>query len=137
MAENPRITTLLRAFTILEAFVLGVVGFSLLVLPDWSHDVWAWELTPFNTRFLAAIYLASFVAVASLAVIARWAPGRIVTPMILLFTSAVIFVSLTDTGLFETDRFAAWAWWILYIVLPVNSAYFLLEVPRHAACAGA
>ncbi len=125
MADNPPITTLLRAFTILEAFVLAVVGFSLFVFPDWTHDVWAWELTPFNTRFLAAIYLASFVSVGSLAVIARWAPGRVVTPMILLFTTLVLFVSLTDTGRFETDRLATAGWWILYIVLPLNSAYFL------------
>ncbi|MGI8606543.1 MAG: hypothetical protein ACR2L0_05225 [Gaiellaceae bacterium] len=126
---NPRITLLLRAFTIVETIVLAVAGLSLLFLPGWTHRVWPWELTPFNTRFLGCIYLASLVSVASLVVFAHWAPARLVAPMIFAFTTTVLIVSILYTSRFE-DRLSTIGWWIIFIITPLKSAYFLWRYRR-------
>lgn len=126
---NPGITLLLRLFTVVEMIVLAVAGFSLLFLPGWAHRVWPWELTPFNTRFLGCIYLASLVSIASLVVIARWAPARLVAPMILAFTTTILVVSIVNTGRFE-DRLSTIGWWIIFIITPLMSAYFLWRYRR-------
>ena len=127
--ENPAIPQLLRAKTVVEMIVLVVAGFSLYLLPGWTRDVWPWEITPFNTRFLGSIYLASLVSVASLALIARRAPARLVAPMILGFTTIILVVSIAYTDRFE-DRFSTIAWWIIFVVTPLGSAYFVWRYHR-------
>lgn len=58
--------------------MLAGAGSVLFFAPTLGHDVWGWELTPFNTRFLGAVYLASLVGVAAVIVVRRWAPARLV-----------------------------------------------------------
>lgn len=121
--DNSAIPWLLRATTVVEMIVLVVAGLSLYLLPGWTRDVWPWEITPFNTRFLGSIYLASLVSVASLTLVARRAPVRLVVPMIVAFTTVILVVSIVYTDRFE-DRFSTIAWWIIFIVTPPGSAYF-------------
>ncbi len=123
--NNPSITPLLRVLTLVEVLVLAGAGGNLFFLPDLAAQLWPWQLTPFNTRFLGAIYLASLVAVVMMLLVARWAPARGVLPALFTFTALVLGVSLISIGRFEFQKPATWVWFALYIILPINSAYHL------------
>src|SRR5689334_1775020 len=91
---NPPINRLLRAVTAVEALVLLVAGGGLFLLPAVLRPLWPWTLPPFNAAYLGAVYLASLTAAALVVWSGRWSPARVVVPMILLFTAAVLAVSL-------------------------------------------
>jgi hypothetical protein len=118
---NPRVTTLLLAVTGIETLVLFGAGVGLVVQPTVISSIWPWPLTPFNAAFLGAVYSASLVSAAALTVIGRWSPARIVLPMILVFTTIVLFVSLAHLGRFSPG-WPAWLWFFLYLALPINAA---------------
>jgi hypothetical protein len=105
--------------------VIAGAGVVLFFAPTTGHDIWGWELTPFNTRFLGAIYLAALVDFVVLAAVRRWAIARLVMPMDLLFMSVILIVSLHYTGRFIWDRPVTWAWFTIFGFVPVYSAYFL------------
>jgi hypothetical protein len=105
--------------------VIAGAGVVLFFAPITGHDIWGWELTPFNTRFLGAIYLAALVDFVALAAMRRWAIARLVMPMDLLFMSVILIVSLHYTGRFLWDRPVTWAWFAIFGFVPVYSAYFL------------
>ena len=125
MSQNRVIPALLLGVSFAEAVVLAGVGVILFLAPSFAHRHWPWELTPFNTRFLGAVYLASLAAVAVLVAVARWSAARLVLPMVLAFTALVLVVSLAYAARFHWGRPGTWAWFFLYIALPLNSAYFL------------
>jgi len=129
-APTPRIGAVERAFVGAEALLLAVVGGLLFLAADWTQHVWPWELTPFNARFFGAFYLASLVAVGVLAVLGR--PARLVRPLIALFTTVILVGSLVSTGTFDTDRPATLAWAVIFVAVPLSSAYFLLTAGREA-----
>lgn len=123
--ENPPISPLLRILTIIEVIVLAIAGIGLFFLYDFTNTQWAWALTPFNSGFLGAIYLASMVAVGLLLLIPRWSAARMLLPMIFIFTLVVLITSLLHTERFLFPRVTTWIWFILYIILPLNCAYHL------------
>jgi hypothetical protein len=122
---NPPIGRLLRLVTAFEVSVLLVAGGGLFFLPNLISPLWPWPLTPFNTRFLGAIYLASMVAAALLVYSGRWSPARLVTPMIFLFTLIVLFVSLLYLEQFNRASPSTWLWLLLYVGIPLNAGYHL------------
>lgn len=123
-AEN-QITPLLRWVTAIEVGVLIVSGGGLFFLPSVFTEIWTWDLLPFNTRFLGAVYTASLIAAALLVIKGTWSPARIVVPMIFVFTIIVLMVSLLYIDRFELSKFSVWGWFILYIGIPINAAYHL------------
>jgi hypothetical protein len=124
-STNQSISTLLRAFTWVEVLVLLVAGGGLFFLPDLARAQWPWVIAPFNARFVGAVYLGSFVSATFMAFRGRWAPGRIVLPMIFIFTTIVLGVSLFNLDKFDFQKWQPWVWFILYTALPINSAYHL------------
>jgi hypothetical protein len=122
---NPRIalTVLLPAF--LQGAVIAGAGVVLFFAPTTGHDIWGWELTPFNTRFLGAIYLAALVPFSALAAVRRWIPARLVMPMDLLFMSVVLVVSVAYVDRFDWERPVTWAWFFIFVSVPVYAAAFL------------
>lgn len=122
---NPPITSLLRRFTKVEFVVLAVAGGSLFFIPDIARLIWPWALTPFNMRFLGAIYLASLVGVAMLLRVGRWEPARLVAPQIFTFTVVVLIVSWMNLGRFGPTSLITVAWFVLYTALPINAAYYV------------
>ncbi len=118
---DPRVTTLMLAVTGIEALVLFGAGVGLVVQPAVIGAIWPWPLTPFNAAFLGAVYSASLVSAAALTVVGRWSPARIVVPMILVFTTIVLVVSLAHPGRFDAG-WATWLWFFLYLALPINAA---------------
>lgn len=122
---NPPVTALLRWVTTFEAAVVLVSGLGLFFLPALIGPVWPWALTPFNAGFLGAIYLGSVVAACILAGTPRWSPARVVVPMILTFTAIVLVVSLLYLDRLILNSPSTWLWFILYIGIPLNSAYHI------------
>ncbi|MBT3321856.1 MAG: hypothetical protein HN392_06185 [Anaerolineae bacterium] len=123
--NNPNITPFLRYFTLVEAFVLVVVGFGLFLFPAIFRPLWPWEIAPFNTRFLGAIYLGAMFPIGFMYLSGRWSPTRPVLRSIFTFTFVVLLVSLFTINLFDFKSWAAWAWFILYFSLPASAGYHL------------
>ena len=123
--DNPTLSPLLRGMTILEALVVIGAGVMLFFLPTLAKMLWPWEITPFNTRFIGAIYIAALTLIIPLARSTRWSPARLILPMIFVFTAWVFIVSLLYLPRFDFGKPGTWAWFILYGILPLNAAYHL------------
>ena len=122
---NPPLPTLFRVITSVEWLVLGVTGFGLFLLPSVAIAQWPWQVTPFNTFFLAAVYISSFAAITVLLWAGHWAPARLVLWMLVSFTTLVLIISVVYLDRFDFHKWATWAWFFLYIVIPLNSVYNL------------
>ncbi|HEX5780097.1 MAG TPA: DUF4383 domain-containing protein [Xanthobacteraceae bacterium] len=123
--NNPRVTELLLAVTGIEVLVLLGAGGGLLLVPADMAAIWPWKLTPFNAGFLGAIYLASAAPTISLVLIGRWAPARVVVPMIFLFSAVVLAVSLVYLDRFIPGNPSTWLWFLLYVGIPLNAAWHI------------
>lgn len=123
--DNPSITPFLRNFTLIETLVLVVAGFGLFLLPEIFRPQWPWEIAPFNTRFLGAIYLGAMIPVGYMYRSGRWSPTRPVLRAIFTFTFIVLVVSLFYGSQFDFKSWAVWAWFALYISLPLSAGYHL------------
>lgn len=124
LTTNPSLSPLVRIFTTVVALVL-IIGSSLFFVPELIGPRWPWRLSPFNTRFLGAFYLAEMVGVVLLAVINRWSPGRLSLPLALVFTAVASIASVLHFDQFDPHRRATWGWFILYVGSAVISAYFV------------
>lgn len=121
---DPCLSPLVRLFAIVVALVL-TIGIGLFFVPELISPRWPWQLSPFNTRFLGAFYLAEMMGVLMLVVINRWAPGRLALPLALIFATVVSVASIAHLDQFDPHRRATWGWFILYIGAAVISAYFV------------
>ena len=107
--DNPTISSLLRTLTLLEALVLAGAGGGLFFLPESIAALWPWPLSPFNARFLGAIYLSALAAIGLMFAAGRWSPARAVLPTIFIFTAIVLAVSLARLGRLDLHAPGAWA----------------------------
>jgi hypothetical protein len=107
-----------------------VAGGGLFFAPAALRELWPWALTPFNAAFLGAVYLASLAAAGLLVASGRWSRGRVVVPMILLFTAVVLVVSLAYLDRFGRSGPPAVLWFVLYAGIPANAAYHLWRARR-------
>jgi hypothetical protein len=123
--ENPKITPFLRTFTLVEALVLIAAGFGLFFFPEITRSIWPWQLAPFNTRFLGAVYLGAMVPVGLMYLSGRWSPTRPVLRAIFTFTFIVLVVSLFHINQFDFKSPAVWGWFALYVSLPISAGYHL------------
>jgi hypothetical protein len=124
-AENRKITPFLRAFTSLEALVLLSATIALFIFPDFTRANWPWNIAPFNTRFLGAIYFGALFPVAMMAYYGRWSPARPALRGITTFTFIVLVVSVFYSGEFSLSSFVSWGWFFLYLTLPISGFYHL------------
>ena len=122
---NPRIAVALLLPAFVQGAVIAGAGVVLFFAPTTGHDIWGWELTPFNTRFLGAIYLAALVDFVALAVVRRWIPARLVIPMDFLFMSVILVVSVAYVGRFDWEQPVTWAWFFIFVSVPIYAAAFL------------
>ena len=126
---NPPLSPLVRLFAIMVTLIL-ITGSSLFLAPNLVGPLWPWELSPFNARFLAAFYLAEMVAIVMLITVNYWAPGRLILPLSLLFTTIVSIASVLHLDQFNRPPRATWAWFIVYVGSVVISAYFVWRYRR-------
>lgn len=126
MAEqNPRVSVLLRGVSLVELGVLGLSGAGLFVFPQVFRPLWPWDIAPFNAAFVGAIYLASVPAIAAMGLHGGWSPSRVVVAMLLAFTGIGLAASLLNFGQFHFGRWTTWVWFLIFTVLPLNSAFHL------------
>ena len=123
--DNPSITPFLRAFTLVETLVLVGAGFGLFLFPEIFRAIWPWQIAPFNTRFLGAIYLGAMIPIGYMYYSGRWSPTRPVLRAIFTFTFLVLVVSLFYGSQFDFKSWAVWAWFALYVALPLSAGYHL------------
>ena len=123
--RNPEIAHLLFWVTSVEAFVLLIAGSGLLFARHIITPEWPWDLSPFNALLLGSIYSASLLATAMTVFVRRWAPARIVMPMIFEFTAVVLVVSLVYLDRFDGGKYGTWLWFFLYVVIPLNAIYHI------------
>jgi hypothetical protein len=129
-AVNERIPVALLAIAVVHALVIAGAGIVLFFAPTTSNDIWGFELTPFNTRFLGEIYLAALAPYIVLLVVRRWIPARIVMVMAFPFALTVLVVSIAYADRFLWGRPVAWGWFGVYASISVYAGYFLFRFGR-------
>jgi hypothetical protein len=122
---NPPLPPLLRGVAWFQAVVLLAAGGGLFFQSDTVAALWPWPLTPYDARFLGAVFLAALAALGTLLVYPRWAPARLLLPMSFVFTALVLLVSLIDRQRFQFERWPAYAWYVVYLALAVLAVYCL------------
>lgn len=123
--NNQKIPPFLRFVTWVECVVVFSTAAVLFFLPALGKELWAWGPPPFNSRYIGAIYFAALAPLIMFAITGRWAPGRVVLWMIFIFTTAIMLAMLIHTYNFEWTRWSTYAFWFLYLFLPLNSAIHL------------
>lgn len=118
--DNPSISPLLWWVTAVESVVLLVAGVGVLLVPSIAGPQWPWDLTPFNALLLGAIYSASLMATLFTVYVGRWAPARLVVPMIFFFTLVILVVSVLYLDRFDSG-WNTWLWFVLYVGIPANA----------------
>ena len=126
-ANNPPISSYLRLVTGIECFVVLVAAAGLFFLPELSAKLWAWEIPPFNSRFVGAVYFSAVLPLIVFWQSARWTPGRLVLWMIFVFTGLIMATMIIHWDSFIWSRVSSYGFWFLYIFLPINSAIFLYK----------
>jgi hypothetical protein len=149
---NVRLTTLgMRRMLLAASVLVFIVGIQLFILGEMTDTLFAWTIkNPLTAAFLGAAYWASF-AMEFLASRRRvWAYARIAIPAVLIFTGLTLVVTLLHLGQFHLaspnliTRGAAWAWLIVYAVVPPLMAVLLImqlrapggDPPRQSALPG-
>jgi len=128
-STNPPMPALYRLVFLVVALVV-FAGAGLFFVPDLVIARWPWSLTPFNTRFLGAVYLSELLAVVVAVVVSRWAPGRLLLPQAVAFTAVVTVTSLVNLNRFDPQRPVTWLWFVLYTVPLAILAYYLWRYRR-------
>lgn len=112
---NLPLSPVVRGLLAVVVLVLLTGGIGLFFgVPEFARDRWPWQLTPFNMRFLGAIYLAELMGAGMLLIVSRWSPARLSLTLAFLFTFLITVISLLHTDRFDFDRRGPWLWLILY-----------------------
>lgn len=116
---------LLMTLVFVSIALLFLVGGGLFFFPDLFGNRWLWRLTPFNQRFLGAIYLTSLVSLLTLVWARRETLTRLIVPMMWVFTTVVLLVSCLHLEQFSANRRATDIWFWLYLIDCVGASYYL------------
>jgi hypothetical protein len=115
----------MRRMLLVASILVFVVGIQLFILTEYTDRFFAWTIqNPLSAAFLGAAYWASF-AMEFLASRRRvWAYTRIAVPAVLIFTTLTLVVTLLHLVQFHLNdpnlitRGAAWAWLMVYVIVP-------------------
>ncbi len=124
--NNPRIPSFLRFVLAVECSAVLAAALLLFFFPKLAAELWAWEIPPFNARFVGAIYFAAYIPLLIFWFNPRWTPGRLILWNIFVFTTLIMVVMFLHVNAFAWNRYATYfIFFPLYIFLPINSAVFL------------
>lgn len=110
---NPPLSPWVKVFTGAALIVL-IAGPLLVFAPHVIVPGWPWTITPFNARFLGAVYCAELCALAVLFLDNRWSPGRASFVVAFVFTFVVTIASLIHQPSFVGMRRVI-LWFVLYV----------------------
>ena len=110
---------------LISSVLLLLVGGSLFFFPEVARPRWVWTLTPFNTRFLGAIYLTALVGFSLLLLTRKAIPARLIVLMTWVFTTVVLIVSCLQIDQFDVTRRTTHIWFWLYAADCLGSSYYL------------
>jgi hypothetical protein len=127
-ALNSHLSPWVKVFTGAALIVL-IAGPLLLFAPQIIVPRWPWAITPFNARFLGAVYCAELGALALLFLHNRWSPGRASFVVAFVFTFVVTIASLIHLATFVGTRRVA-LWFVLYVGYAALSGGALLLYRR-------
>lgn len=122
---NPSLPAQFMAMIVISWVLLLFVGGSLFFFPSFARAHWMWPLTPFNTNFLGAVYLSAWVPLTVVLWIRRWAPARLILPMLWVVTTFILIVSFSHAEQFALSRRVTGIWYWLYLVDCLGATYYL------------
>ena len=120
---NAPIPIPLWGMALISSLLLLLVGGGLYFFPDFARSPSLWSLTPYNTRFLGAIYLTALVSLTLLLLTRRAVPARLIVPMMWVFTTVILLVSGSQIEQFDLNRRATAIWFWLYLADCVGASY--------------
>jgi hypothetical protein len=123
--DNPALPLRLRGLTLVGVLALLAAGAGLFFAPTVVRPLWPWQIGRYSAFFWGAVCLAALAALALLLYEARWWPGRLVLPMLVVFSGSLLIVSLLNIQHFEFNRWATWMWFALNLILPGLTAEYL------------
>jgi len=147
MEQPKRLLVSVKSVLILAAGLVLIAGTQLFVFPENTKQDFAWTIkSPITAAFMGAAYYASFVLVVGGARQRYWTRARISLFSPMAFTFAMLIASLQHLDAFHFNdsaffpRFAAWAWMVVYVVVPPLEAVVLylqlrapgIDLPRTA-----
>ncbi|MGB8702105.1 MAG: hypothetical protein WCD18_22035 [Thermosynechococcaceae cyanobacterium] len=120
----------LRILILISVCLLFGVGGSLLFFPNLAQRYWPWTLTPFNARFLGALYFSAQIPLVLCLLRPRQTPLRTVLPMFWAFTTCMLLVSIAHVGdgSFYPQRISPRIWFGLYALDSLGSLYYLVKL---------
>jgi hypothetical protein len=137
-----RLVPAMRAWLLLDAFLVFVTGIQCFVLAERTADFFAWTINPpLTAAFLGGCYWAALPLVALSAREKTWARARVAVYGVLVFTAVTTLATLLHLDRFHFDaddpmpRMAAWAWMAVYAVVPPGLLVLLLFQERQAGMA--
>jgi hypothetical protein len=109
-SANPHLGVPVRLFAATTGLVL-LTTCSLFVMPVTDPGPWwPWKITPFNARFLGAVYIAQTIDALLLFSLARWSPSRLILGMGVAFTAFATLTTWMHLDVFELSRPSAPFW---------------------------
>ena len=120
-----RVPAWLFTVTVAEFAVAAYLAVRMSFFARAAADGWMWSITPFNTRFLGAMYVTAVVVIAPLVCWPRVLVARIVEPIAGVFGVTLLLVSIAYWERFESRGWDLVLWFGLYAVMPCVAAIWL------------
>ena len=112
-----------KAYFLLVGLFALWVGVCCYAAPAQVFRALPWTVPPLHARFIAAMYLAGFTAMAWSLVAERLAEVRIPIALASLWTGGLMLVSLLHLGDFDFAKPQVWFWMGAYAVYPLWGAW--------------
>ena len=124
------VVAVMRSLLWVAALLVFLAGVQLFVFPLRTEEYFAWTIgSPMTAVFLGASYWSAAVLEVGAARAAQWSGARIAVPIVFVFTTLTLVVTLVHLGLFHLDddlplntRTVAWVWLAVYVLVPVLMA---------------
>jgi len=136
--EPRTLTTGLRTLLVVAGSLVLLTGLQLFAFPQATDRYFAWTVQPAMTAvFLGAAFWSSMVLEWSAARRTYWSDARIAVPSVLVFTALTLLATVLHLAKFHLGaefaagtRVVAFAWLVLYALVPVLLALLLVDQTR-------
>jgi hypothetical protein len=136
MQNNQRDDRLIPLARIAFGFlaVLSIIYGPLLYLyPGGTARYWAWEVQPeMSAVWLGAGYILAAIFLSTILFLGRVQKLFVALLTVWSFSCAMLFATLIHIDRFFVDRLAFWAWFFIYLIVPIAVPAFWLLNKKHA-----